>query len=134
MPNNFDRLFNQSQGKELINVLRGIKNSLDGNYPLQNVNVTLSSEPQSITPGSGYYGIGMVNVPASGSAPVVGTKSISANGIYNASDDSLDGYNSVIVQVPVPTFNTAVLNVVTNGVYNAAASGYDGYSEGKGAS
>lgn len=65
----------------------------------------------------------------SGGNADLGTKSITSNGIYNAADDSLDGYNSVTVAVPMPTYNSDILNVSVNGTYNAAQSGLDGFSE-----
>lgn len=67
MPTNYDRLFNQAQGQELINALHGIKSSLDANYPLEDINVELTNEPQTILPSEGYYGINCVNVPRGGS-------------------------------------------------------------------
>lgn len=80
---------------------------------------------------SNYYPTEMANAinNISGGGSNLGTKSITSNGVYNASDDSLDGYNSVTVAVPMPTFNTDVLNVSANGVYNAVTSGLDGYTE-----
>lgn len=41
--------------------------------------------------------------------PVLGTKTISANGTYSSSDDELDGYSSVVVQVPTGGGSTPVL-------------------------
>lgn len=92
-----------------------------------------------------------------------GILNVTANGIYNASDNGLDGFNSVSVfveptnvlpvktitsngrympwlegyecygivevNVPIPTYNSAILNVNENGVYNAITAGYDGYRE-----
>lgn len=80
---------------------------------------------------SNYYPDDMANAinNISGGGANLGTKTVTSNGIYNAADDSLDGYNSVTVAVPMPTFNTDVLNVSANGVYNAVTSGLDGYSE-----
>lgn len=40
-----------------------------------------------------------------GTQPVLGTKNIINNGIYNAEDDGYDGYSSVNVSVPVVTVN-----------------------------
>lgn len=50
---------------------------------------------------SGYTATGNDGQTVNGSyvAPVLGTKSITANGTYNASDDSLGGYSSVTVNV-----------------------------------
>ena len=58
-----------------------------------------------------------------------GPKTITANGVYNAVDDSLDGYNSVDVQVPMPTYNSGTLTATQNGTYNASDNGYDGFSQ-----
>lgn len=89
---------------------------------------SIRSKTGSVT---NYYPGDMANAinNISGGGSNLGTKTITANGLYNASDDSLDGYNSVTVAVPMPTFNTDVLNVSANGVYNALTSGLDGYSE-----
>jgi len=46
--------------------------------------------------GTGATIVGTYTPPA---APVLGTKTITANGTYNASDDSLDGYSSVTVTI-----------------------------------
>lgn len=63
MPEKFDRLFNQSQGDELIDTLKGIKNSLDANFPLEDIDVELTANSQLITPSEGYFGINSVNIP-----------------------------------------------------------------------
>lgn len=95
MPTNYDKLFNQEQGDELIDVLKGIKKSIDGEYPLETVNVTLSDTAQAITPSENYYGLAQVNVPGI----ILTPKTIAANGRYYASDDNADGYSSIIVNV-----------------------------------
>lgn len=41
-----------------------------------------------------------VEVPQTGSTPTLVSKAISANGVYDASDDSADGYTGVTVNVP----------------------------------
>lgn len=63
-----------------------------------------------------------------GNNAVLGTKTIIANGLYNAVDDSLDGYSAVNVQVPVTSYNSGVLNAVANGVYNASDYDFDGFN------
>ena len=50
----------------------------------------------------------------------LGTKSITANGTYQASDDSLDGYSEVTVNVPIPTMTSATFT--QNGTYTASAN------------
>lgn len=51
-----------------------------------------------------------------GSAATLGTKDIVENGIYNASDDDLDGYSRVTVEVPEPS-GTVSLAYNSNGIY-----------------
>lgn len=63
-----------------------------------------------------------------GNNSVLGTKTITANGLYNASDDSFDGYSAVNVQVPVTSYNSGELVAVSNGIYNAATYGFDGFN------
>ena len=96
MPNNFDKLFNQAQGNELINALKGIKSSLDVNYPLETVNVTLSNNAQNITPSENYYGLGQVNVPGMNLSDMT----ILVNGNYDPVTSGLDGYGKLNVNVP----------------------------------
>ena len=57
---------------------------------------------------------------------VLGTKSITANGTYAASSDSLDGYSSVTVDVPSAALGTKT--ITANGTYSASADSLDGYS------
>lgn len=54
-----------------------------------------------------------------------GTKTITTNGVYNALDDSLDGYSTVTVNVSP---NVGTKNVTANGTYNASSDSLDGYS------
>lgn len=96
MPNNFDKLFNQQQGNDLINALKGIKSSLDVNYPLETVNVTLSNNAQNITPSANYYGLGQVNVPGMNLSDMT----ILVNGNYDPVTSGLDGYGKLNVNVP----------------------------------
>lgn len=65
----------------------------------------------------------VVNV--SGSAPTLITKSITANGTYNASSDNADGYSQVTVNVPAPTpsYDTPSISVSAAGVVTASANG-----------
>ena len=53
------------------------------------------------------------------------TKNISANGTYNASSDSADGYSKVVVSVS-PNVGTKAIS--SNGTYNASSDSLDGYS------
>lgn len=61
----------------------------------------------------------------SNSGGVVGTKSITSNGTYDAEDDSLDGYSSVTVNVSP---NVGTKSITDNGTYYASSDSLDGYS------
>lgn len=71
--------------------------------PTQEKSVT--SNGTYIPDAGKYLSKVVVNVPSSGGSAVLGEKTITANGTYNASDDSLDGYSSVNVNVPDPVIN-----------------------------
>lgn len=58
-----------------------------------------------------------------GTAATLGTKTIDENGIYNASDDSLDGYSQVTVDVPEPE-GSITLSYDTNGTYSEDIKDY----------
>lgn len=64
-----------------------------------------------------------VNVPTGG-ATVLGNLSITENGQYSASAYSYDGFDTVDVNVPLPTLGSA--NITANGNYSAHDLGYDG--------
>lgn len=67
----------------------------------------------------------MANVRYSkgGTDATLGTKTIDENGIYNASDDSLDGYSQVTVDVPEPEGSIS-LTYDTNGTYSEVIKDY----------
>lgn len=54
------------------------------------------------------------------------SKSITANGTYNASSDSADGYNPVTVNVPESVIVSK--SITANGTYNASSDSADGYN------
>jgi len=81
--------------------------------------ITLAASEQAIID----YTIKSV-VTNSGGA--LGTKTISANGTYEALDDLLDGYSEVVVSVSP---NVGTKNITQNGTYNASSDSYDGYSQ-----
>lgn len=60
----------------------------------------------------------------------LGTKTITVNGEYNASSDSLDGYSSVTVNVPptVPIISSLSITPSTSAQTFTATGGVDGYS------
>ena len=64
--------------------------------------------------------------PNAGAEAVIVSKNITANGTYNASSDSADGYNPVTVNVPGPTILSK--NITANGTYNASSDSADGYN------
>lgn len=55
----------------------------------------------------------------------VGTKSITANGTYNALNDNLDGYSTVTVNVQALL---GTKSITSNGTYNASGDSLEGYS------
>jgi len=59
----------------------------------------------------------IANLPSGSSATLI-TKSITANGTYNASDDSADGYSQVSVSVPTGITPTGNINITDMNVTN----------------
>lgn len=64
---------------------------------------------------------------AGGGAGGLIEKSVTANGVYIASQDSATGYSKVTVNVPSPTITTKT--IAANGTYRAEDDGAAGYSE-----
>ena len=60
---------------------------------------------------------------------VLGTKNITANGVYSAASDGLDGYSSVDVSVSGGGATLGEKSISANGVYNASSDSLDGYSK-----
>ena len=56
------------------------------------------------------------------------TKTITQNGTYAASSDSVDGYSEVTVNVPAAQPNLGTKTITTNGTYAASSDSLDGYS------
>jgi len=65
-----------------------------------------------------------------GTTPVLGTKTITENGTYAASSDSLDGYSSVTVNIPSssPSLQSKSVSPTTSEQTVTPDSGYDGLS------
>lgn len=79
---------------------------------------------------SGGYLVLDATMAGSGSS-TLGTKTITANGTYNATADSLDGYSSVTVNVPTgstPTLQSKSATPTESVQTITADSGYDGLS------
>ena len=64
--------------------------------------------------------------PNSAAEATIVSKNITANGTYNASADSADGYNPVTVAVPEKTIVSK--SITANGTYNASSDSADGYN------
>ena len=58
----------------------------------------------------------------------VGTKTITTNGTYDPSDDNLDLYSGVTVNVPSGGSTLTTKTITSNGTYNASSDNADGYS------
>ena len=70
--------------------------------------------------------LGNLDLDVEKSKPNVGDKSITDNGVYNAKDDRLDGYDIVTVDVK-PLLG--IKEITKNGIYKAIDDNLDGYSE-----
>lgn len=64
---------------------------------------------------------------AGGGAGGLIEKSVTANGVYTASQDNATGYSKVTVNVPSPTITTKT--IAANGTYRAEDDGAAGYSQ-----
>lgn len=62
-----------------------------------------------------------------GGDAILGSITITQNGIYNPQDDNLDGYDSVIVNTPESVFGEKI--ITENGTYRAHTDDFDGYSK-----
>jgi hypothetical protein len=65
---------------------------------------------------------GSLTIPTSSSAELI-DKTITDNGVYNASDDSADGYRQVVVALPL-----GAKTITQNGTYNASSDNVKGFS------
>ena len=62
--------------------------------------------------------IEVVYVSPGGGGSTLGTKTITANDTYDASDDDLDGYSQVTVNVPASAVDTGTKSINTNGTHD----------------
>lgn len=92
------------------------------NYKYDNsqlVEVTVNNNGNNIVFSNGGSG---------GGSGTFGTKTVTANGIYTAADDSLDGYSSITVNLPNSKFRKRTVNVTASAVLTPG-SGYNGISQ-----
>lgn len=68
-------------------------------------------------PMDGEVGI-ITNIGGGGAPAVLVEKSVTANGVYNASADSADGYSKVTVAVPASAVDTGTKSITSNGVHS----------------
>lgn len=107
-------------------------NSVSVNVPKEHHNVTSKSITSNGTynsEGDDVWNSVDVNVPER--QPVLDTLNVSTNGTYNA-PSTIDGYNTVKVNVPEKAFNTKSITktYTANGQYSIATpDGYDGISD-----
>lgn len=85
------------------------------------------------TPDSGVVGFSKVTVDVP-TASKLETKTITENGTYNATDDSVDGYSSVTVNVEGNKGNLIEKSIIKNGTYlpsddSTSTETVDGYSK-----
>lgn len=65
------------------------------------------------------YELSTIGTGGGSSSPTLVTKEITSNGTYTASNDSADGYSSVIVNVPSSGITpTGSINITTNGTHD----------------
>ena len=62
-----------------------------------------------------------------GGSAVLGTKTVTENGVYYASADGLDGFSRVTVNTPVKTLGEKY--ITKNGLYDASGDSLDGYDK-----
>lgn len=109
---------------------------LSGTGYCQTLNAQLNCNSQSNEPEPTQTEIDLVNSlldsgiyleDTSGGGVILVPKTITANGVYNASSDNADGYNEVTVNVPGPVLATK--NITANGTYLASSDNVDGFDE-----
>lgn len=94
-----------------------------------NIDVTnYATVSVEVAGGGGYISQdanGYITLSSTDGLPVLKTKSITANGTYNASSDNANGYSNVSVNVS-PNLTTKL--ITANGTYSASSDSADGYS------
>lgn len=114
----------------LIDKLTAIANAIraktgkSGTLTLPQMATEISNIPTGITPSgtkeittNGTHDVAQFANASVNVAPNVTSKSVTANGTYNAADDNADGYSSVNVNVPQPS---GTKSITTNGSHDVA--------------
>ena len=88
-----------------------------------NIASAITTKGGTVASGAGFedFSTAIGTIPSGGSATLI-TKNISANGTYNASSDSADGYSSVTVAVPNTYSAGDEGKVVSNGALVAQSA------------
>ena len=108
-----------------------VNDGLDG-YSTVSVNVApnltalLATHNGTFNPPNGKNGFSLVTVSVPTST--LGTKTITSNGVYQASNDNVDGYSIVSVNVASGSATLITKNIAANGTYSALNDNADGYS------
>lgn len=76
---------------------------------------TVSNDTKTLLTEGKYLEDDLTLIDVSGGGAVLGTKNITANGTYEAEDDSLDGYSEVNVAVPASAVDSGTKNITANG-------------------
>lgn len=76
---------------------------------------TVSNDTKTLLTEGKYLEDDITLVDVSGGGATLITKNISANGTYNASSDSADGYSQVTVAVPASAVDSGTKNITANG-------------------
>lgn len=135
---------NNTSLNEILEIVEGLPEITEPN--LQDKTVTPTEQLQEITADANYDGLGKVSVnpipseyiipsgtleitengehdvanyeKANVNVPekVLGTKTITANGVYNASDDNLDGFSEVDVNIVGTTYTPEFVSFYRSGV------------------
>lgn len=79
-----------------------------------------------VNPDDRYQGINEVDINVEVPVPVLGTKKITQNGVYNASDDSLDGYSQVEVETSGVDINDYFKNTIVGGQQTIGGRNWSG--------
>lgn len=79
---------------------------------------TVSNDTKTLLTEGKYLEDDLTLTDVSGGGAVLTTKNISANGTYNASSDSADGYSQVTVAVPASAVDSGTKSISTNGTHD----------------